>query len=259
MHYLSINHENIAYEDIGSGTPIIFIHPPGMGRKVFYEQKPLSKHFRLIIPDLVGHGDSSYNERSDITIKRFAQDILDLMNQLQLSSAVIFGYSAGGTIAQHLCIHYPTRVKALILSGAYPAVDNITLENMHRLGIIVLNTNKKLLAHGLAISHTKNKKYRKILKDHMNKAHTNVWSTFYLESLRFNCKDAIKGSNVPVLLMYGSKADSMNTYIKFYKNIFPNLHLNIIKGETHQLPTKQPSYINQIITGYLLTAIQPTL
>jgi pimeloyl-ACP methyl ester carboxylesterase len=249
-----INHENIVYEDLGSGVPIIFIHPPGMGRKVFYKQKPLSQHFRLIIPDLVGQGDSSYNHKSEISIKRFAEDIIGLMDELSLPSSVVFGYSAGGTIAQYLCIQYPSRVKALILSGGYPIVDNFTLKNEHRLGMLAVEKSKKFLSSILAFSHTKDKTYRGILKKHMYKSNTVVWSKFYSESLHFNCKEAIKGMTLPVLLMNGSKSDSINTYIKFYKRNLPNQQTHVIKGETHQLPTKQPHQVNSIITNFLLNS-----
>jgi pimeloyl-ACP methyl ester carboxylesterase len=254
MAELIINHENIVYEDIGSGVPIIFIHPPGMGRKVFSKQKPLSQHFRLIIPDLVGQGDSSYNLNSEISIRRFAEDIISLMDELSLPSSVILGYSAGGAIAQYLCIHYPSRVKSLILSGGYPIVDNFTLKNEHRLGMLTVEKNKKFLSSILAISHTKDKTYREILKKHMIKSNTKVWSKFYSESLYFNCKEAIKGITLPVLLIYGSKSDSINTYIKFYEKNLPNQQTYIIKGETHQLPTKQPDQINSIITNFLLNS-----
>ncbi|MDF0729028.1 alpha/beta hydrolase [Cytobacillus sp. S13-E01] len=252
MHTVEINNEQMAYEDIGTGTPILFIHPPGMGRKVFYEQKPLSKHFRLLIPDLVGNGDSSYYGESGITIRRFAEDIITLLDRLQLSSVVLFGYSAGGTIAQFLSIHHPSRVKALILSGGYPVVDNFALKNEHRLGIVAVEKNKRLLAKVLAFSHTKDKSYRKTLREHMYKSDTSVWSKFYLESYQFNCKEEIIGLKIPVLLLYGSKSDAMNTYIKFYKKHLTNQQLYVIKGESHQLPTRQPNHVNQIITGYLL-------
>jgi len=252
MYEATINNERIVYEDIGSGIPILFIHPPGMGRKVFYEQIPLSKHFRLIIPDLVGQGDSTYNGYSEITIKRFSEDLTTLLDLLNIKSAVIFGYSAGGTIAQYLCTHFPSRVKALILSGGYPVVDNFILKNEHKLGIYTVKKNKKFLSRVLAYSHTKDKRYRETLTEHMFKSHTKVWAKFYQESLLFNCKEALKSMNKPTLLMYGNKSDAMNTYIKYYKKELLNKELFIIKGASHQLPTKQPNYINQIIIGYLM-------
>ncbi|MDP4084911.1 MAG: alpha/beta hydrolase [Bacillota bacterium] len=252
MYKVTINNEILAYEDIGKGLPILFIHPPGMGRKVFYEQKPLSKHFRLILPDLVGNGDSSYCEKTDITVKRFSDDLISLLDFLGLESTIIFAYSAGGIIAQYLSIHHPLRVQALILSGGYPIVDNFSLKNKHRLGIWVVEKNKRFLSIILAKSHTEDGNYRKILKEHMYKSNTYVWSKYYLESLHFNCKNELTKINTPVLLLYGSKSDDINTYIKAYKKGLTDNQVYVIKGANHQLPTKEPKKVNQIVTGYLL-------
>ncbi len=256
MNEVIICHEKIVFEDIGSGIPILFIHPPGMGRKVFYEQKPLSKYFRLILPDLVGQGDSTYNGQSKVTMARFAKDIISLMDHLNLASVVLFGYSAGGNIAQYLCIHYPSRFLALIMSGGYPAVDNLILKNEHKLGIFAVEKGKKIISSVIAFSHTKDKAFRKTLKEHMYKSDSRVWSNYYEKTLSFNCKDEIKRTELPVLLLYGSKADAMNTHIKFYKKNLSKLQLFIIKGATHQLPTKESEKVNQIITGYLLTTLK---
>jgi pimeloyl-ACP methyl ester carboxylesterase len=243
--------EKIYYEDIGKGIPILCIHPPGMGRKVFYEQKALSSQFRLILPDLAGHGDSTYNEESIISIKRYSRNIIELLDHLHIKKAIIFGYSAGGTIAQQVCIDDPSRVQVLIMSGGYPIVDNFTFINQHKLGILAVKKNKIFLSKLLAFSHTKDKNYRKVLTEHMYKSNPDVWSTFYFESLQFNCKEQIKGLNLPTLLMYGSKADQINTYIKFYKENLPDHHIHIIKGESHQLPTRRPQELNQVTSGYL--------
>lgn len=252
MKSIVSNDERICYEDIGEGIPIIFLHPPGMGRKVFYEQKALSKHFRIILPDLPGHGDSSYNVEREVSVERFGEDIIELMNQLTITAAVIFGYSSGGAIAQYLAIHHPNRVHTLILSGGYPIVDHWMIKNEHRLGVFIAKNGKKLLSTSLAIAHTKDRQLRRELKEHMLKANPNVWSKYYYDVMHFNCKDDLAKITAPVLLMYGSRSDSFNTYIKTYKKVLADVEIFVIKGESHQLPTRQPSYVNQIITGYLM-------
>lgn len=258
MKIATINQENIAFEDIGTGTPIVFVHPPGMGRKVFYEQKSLSAHFRIILPDLVGQGDSTSTTKSKISFKRYSEDIIGLMDHLELSSAVIFGYSSGGSIAQYLSIHYTDRVKALILSGGFPVVDHFILKNQHRLGVITAKRNKEFLSKALAFAHTKDKLYREILKEHMYKADKDVWSDSYLESLQFNCKDEIKNIHIPSLLLYGGLADQAHTYIKFYEDNLVNKDIHVIKGATHQLPTKESKKINPIIKDFVLKLKQGT-
>lgn len=89
--------ETSFYEEYGQGIPIIFIHPPGMGRKVFYYQRLLSKHFRVIFPDLSGHGDSDHIDQP-ASISYYANEIAQFMDALHIDKAVLFGYSAGGLI-----------------------------------------------------------------------------------------------------------------------------------------------------------------
>jgi pimeloyl-ACP methyl ester carboxylesterase len=252
MKRATINQEVIAFEDIGSGTPILFIHPPGMGRKVFYEQRSLSAHFRMILPDLAGQGDSTFHSKSEISIKRYGEDIIGLMDHLEIDSAVFFGYSSGGCIAQDLTIHYPNRVKALIMSGGFPVVDHFILKNQHRLGIMTAKRNKELLSKALAFAHTKDKPYRKTLKEHMYKANKDVWTKSYLDSLQFNCKDKLKNTNVPTLLLYGGLADPAYSYIKFYEDNLTNKEIHVISGATHQLPTRESNKINPIIKDFVL-------
>ncbi|WP_456279158.1 alpha/beta fold hydrolase [Bacillus sp. AK128] len=251
MKVMTINNEKMAYEDVGSGKPIIFIHPPGMGRKVFDYQRPLSSQYRLILPDLMGQGDSSYDRKSQVTVKRFAEDIIQLMDDLKIDKAVIFGYSAGGIISQYLGIHYSDRVEAIIMSGAYPIVDNVTFKTEHKLGIYAINKSKKFLSTVLAISHTKDKHFRKVLKEHMLKSNSKVWSDYYEESLQFNCKNDVSKMKMPVLIFYGSKADHINTYQKLYKEQLSNIQIHIVKGESHQVPTRRPEEVNKIVTKFL--------
>ncbi|MBM7661938.1 pimeloyl-ACP methyl ester carboxylesterase [Bacillus mesophilus] len=251
MQVVTINNEQIAYEDIGSGEPIIFIHPPGMGRVVFEKQKPLSNQYRMIIPDLVGQGDSTFDGKSSISVKRFAKDIIELMDVLRIQKAVIFGYSAGGIITQFLGIHYPERIRALIISGAYPIVDNFTLKTEHQLGVYAIKKSKKFLSSVLAVSHTKNKVFRKNLKNHMMKSNSDVWGKYYIESLKFNCKNEINKIQMPVLILYGSKADYINMYNKFYKKHLPSLRVHFVQNESHQIPTRRSEEVNKVAISFL--------
>lgn len=251
MQVATINQEKIAYEDLGNGEPIIFIHPPGMGRKVFEKQKILSNQFRLILPDLVGQGDSTFNGKSDISVKRFAEDIILLMNQLNINRSINFGYSAGGIITQYLAILYPNRIKALVMSGAYPIVNNLTFRTQHKLGIYAIKKSKRFLSSVLAKSHTKDQSFRSILDEHMLKSNADVWKKYYEESLHFNCKDRVNEIKVPVLLLYGSQADHINTYIKFYKKHLESLQIHVVKGESHQIPTRRYEEVNEVSLQFL--------
>jgi pimeloyl-ACP methyl ester carboxylesterase len=153
MPFCHFNSIQLFYEDRGTGIPIIFIHPPGMGRKVFYYQLLLADHFRVIVPDLSGHGDSR-GSNSRITIFGFANEIRMLMDELNIERAVICGYSSGGIIAQELCLNHPDRVIGVILAGGFPKVQAALLRYEHLIGMYLVKRYPQLLARGIAFAHT---------------------------------------------------------------------------------------------------------
>ncbi len=105
MPYIVEDGVRLYYEEMGSGTPILFIHPPGMGHIVFRHQQSLSSHFRIIMYDMRGNGKSSPSNRP-ITIPLLADDICRLLNTLDVKQAIICGYSSGGSIALEFALRY---------------------------------------------------------------------------------------------------------------------------------------------------------
>lgn len=118
----------LAYSDIGTGIPIILIHGLGSRKEVWAPQYPLSKKYRLITPDLRGHGETV--EEDNIRLRTFAKDVLELMNFLQIESAVIGGLSLGGIIAQEIYKQAPNRVIKLILSNTTSYINPLFVQGL---------------------------------------------------------------------------------------------------------------------------------
>ncbi|WP_226666604.1 alpha/beta fold hydrolase [Metabacillus litoralis] len=250
------NGNQITYEDLGKGTPVIFVHPPGMGRHVFYYQQKLKKNMRLIIPDLSGHGDSSKIHSNNVSIHYYAEEIIALMDKLMIDKAVLCGYSAGGAITQYLSIHFKERVIGLILFGGYPAVLNTFLQWEHKAGSYMVKHHRKFLAQILALSHTKNKKLQKLLFNHMLKSQKNVWYQYYQEVLHINLINDLHKISIPVLLMYGTKSDLINKYNAYFKKQIKKYRIVYFKHTNHQVPTKRWKLANEEIIKYINGTIE---
>ena len=96
---LKLENVNLFYDDIGSGTPIVFIHGLTLSGSMWKPQiEGLSESFRLIIPDLRGHGKSSA-PMNGYTFREYASDIKNLIYQLKLKKVHLIGFSLGGAIA----------------------------------------------------------------------------------------------------------------------------------------------------------------
>ena len=103
---LKLEKVNLFYQDIGSGTPIVLIHGLTLSGLMWKPQTEyLSKTFRLIIPDLRGHGNSAAPKHG-YTIHDYASDIKQLISQLKLQKVHLIGLSLGGAIATELSAAY---------------------------------------------------------------------------------------------------------------------------------------------------------
>jgi len=119
MLYAYVNGARLAYESLGEGTPLLFIHggyggsgttlapAPQAIRTVFPREK-----VRTIVYDRRNAGQSSYG-LEHLSMATLAADALGLLDHLKISRAVIVGSSAGGPIELQLALSAPERVIAL--------------------------------------------------------------------------------------------------------------------------------------------------
>lgn len=88
---------NMAYEDVGSGPVLLLVHGWGVHGGFFAPQiAALSKRFRVIAPDLRGHGRTPAAE--PMTIGQLADDVAQLVEALDLQDIVAVGWSMGAQV-----------------------------------------------------------------------------------------------------------------------------------------------------------------
>lgn len=99
-----------------SAEPLLLLHSGGMTAAEWQPQREfLAKDFRLILPDLPGHGRSPLGAERLLTIAAMGQAVLELLDSLAVERAHILGSSMGGAVALRLAVYHPQRVHKLIL------------------------------------------------------------------------------------------------------------------------------------------------
>lgn len=123
MSFIRVDDIQLAYTDAGLGQPVVLLHGYPFNRTLWNEQVgALSNSYRVITPDLRGHGESDASPGA-ATMNRMAQDVAALLDQLEISRAVIGGLSMGGYVALAFYKQFPSRVRALILADTRAQAD----------------------------------------------------------------------------------------------------------------------------------------
>ena len=109
------------YLDWGNGgaEPLLLVH--GMwdhARSWDRVAAALCDHWRVIVPDLRGHGDSAWSPEGAYLAPYYLVDFVELVNALGLERFSIIAHSFGGNPAARYAALYPDRVKRLVLIDA---------------------------------------------------------------------------------------------------------------------------------------------
>ncbi len=98
---------SLAYRDEGLGTPILLVHGWGVSGALFKAQiDGLSDRYRVVVPDLPGHGASGVFP-ADGSFSILADNIAELVSELDLKKVVLAGWSLGAMISWDLLLRYP--------------------------------------------------------------------------------------------------------------------------------------------------------
>ena len=115
---LTVNGQEIYYEEEGDGPPLLLLHYFGGCSQVWEpHRRQLAETHRLIIPDLRGHGRST-NPTGEFTHGDAARDMFGLLDALGVDAFQAVGMSSGGMTLIHMATQQPERVEAMVLVGA---------------------------------------------------------------------------------------------------------------------------------------------
>jgi 3-oxoadipate enol-lactonase len=104
---------NIFYDVVGSGPPVVLLHPFPVNHDFWRPSAPhLSSRCRLVIPDLRGHGESEAGE-GPATMAKHAADIERVLEHARVDRAVFIGVSIGGYVLFEFWRRHRERVAGL--------------------------------------------------------------------------------------------------------------------------------------------------
>ncbi|UYO02481.1 alpha/beta fold hydrolase [Paenibacillus sp. PSB04] len=121
--YEKVNGLHMYYEIHGSGKPLILLHGQFATASMFDPILPeLALHRQVVLIEQQGHGHTADINRP-LSFAQMGRDTAELVSQLGITEADVFGYSAGGTVALHLAKSNPHLVRKLALASTIYSMD----------------------------------------------------------------------------------------------------------------------------------------
>ncbi|WP_230380299.1 alpha/beta fold hydrolase [Pseudomonas fulva] len=117
---MEIDGARLSYIDQGQGFPVLLGHSYLWSADMWNEQiDALSRHFRVIVPELWGHGESDAPPVTTKTLADLARQHIQLLDKLGIERCHLVGLSVGGMWGALLAAEHPERVDRLVLMDTY--------------------------------------------------------------------------------------------------------------------------------------------
>jgi pimeloyl-ACP methyl ester carboxylesterase len=114
----------IVYRVLGQGSPVVLLHPFPVNHEFWLPvAEALATRYRVILPDLRGHGDSGAGE-GPVTMEKLAADLARVMDDANIGRAPLAGVSIGGYALFEFWRRQRGRVAALALCNTKAPLDS---------------------------------------------------------------------------------------------------------------------------------------
>lgn len=123
MNRVTSGDAEICYEVIGEGAPVVLLHPFPADHELWHPAAQLLvSRYRVILPDLRGHGESGVGE-GPATMAKHAADVARVLDEEDIGRAPFIGISIGGYILFEFWRRFRGRVAGLGLCNTKAPAD----------------------------------------------------------------------------------------------------------------------------------------
>ena len=249
----------LSCRDDGQGPPVVLLHGVGGDRLIWNEvATSLSRAYRVIIPDLRGHGRSPAPPGSEFTLAEMAGDLLHLLDEKKVDSAHWVGLSAGGFLALRLTLDHPERTRSLALVSSAAYLDAHSQAVMERWW----STSAEEGPDAFALRLLKDVYYPDWVEAHIDvvdQVNEEARSRDYRSavawgrSLRgFDERNSITAIRKPTLIVQAMDDQVMDaSHGRILRQSIPGSVIRILAETGHLIPIERPKELVEALTEHL--------
>jgi len=263
MAYFEHEGCTLHYEEYGHGAPLILVHGLGSSTLDWEKQIPeLSAHYRLIIPDVRGHGRSD-KPRERYSIAGFAGDLIALIEHLNLGPAHVVGLSMGGMIGFQLAVDQPQLLKSLCIVNSAPEVKLRSADDYRQwfkrwslMRLLSLGTIGKALG-GRLFPKPEQGELRQKMAERWAKNDKRAYLASFDAIVGWGVQERLSRVTCPTLIVSADRDYTPVALKEAYVKLLPKARLVVITDSRHATPLDQPHRFNQTLLEFL-TAVDTT-
>lgn len=245
-------------EGTGEGIPLVFINALGTDLRIWDGVVPYLADLHPVLRfDKRGHGLSGCPP-APYAMHDFSNDMLGLLDQLDISQAIIVGISVGGMIALDFAGRWPERVHSMVLCDTAPVIGTAALwnERVHKLREHgMASMAEAILARWFAPTFKE-----KSPADYHG--YYNMLTRTPVEGYTGTC-EAIRDANLTeaartiesrTLILCGTEdVSTPPDLVRGLAELMPNAEFHEIPGAGHSTCIEQPDLVAEQIKRFLIT------
>ncbi|MBX3329716.1 MAG: alpha/beta fold hydrolase [Nitrospira sp.] len=255
-----INGITLAFNDQGTGLPIIFLHAFPLNRTMWAKQEEaLSSQFRVITIDLRGHGESDAPLRH-YSLDQAADDVHGLLDDLSIRQAVFVGLSMGGYILFAFYRKYADSVKGLVLADTKAQADTDEGKQARfEMAQIAYKQGARAIADIMipkllspATIQTRPELVQRVRTMIEGNQVSGIAGDLMAMAGRPDSITLLKQMTCPTQIIVGDlDLPTPPSDAKLMADQIPNVHLAIIPGAAHLSNLEQPGLFNETVRSFV--------
>lgn len=244
-------------ETMGAGEPVLLLHGLGSrGEDWGFQVPDFARHYRVIAPDLRGHGLSA-KPPAPYSVPMMAADVAGLLDALGIESAHVVGLSMGGMIAFQLVVDSPARIKSMVIVNSGPELRARTAGEWLRI------RQRLLLAQLFGPARTgrflSKRLFPKPDQEFMRQQFLTRWALndreAYLAAIRalvgWSVLDQVDAIRCPVLVISGDRDYTPLERKREYTARIPGARLVVFEDSGHATPIDQADRFNACVLDFI--------
>src|SRR5262245_61231802 len=268
---MTLHGDRVTYRDEGAGEVLLLVHGMGGSSNTWSGVIPLlAKKYRVIAPDLLGHGESD-KPRGDYSVGAFAVLLRDLLDTLDVPRVTVIGHSLGGGIAMQFAYQHRQYCERIVLisSGGFGddvgrALRLLSLPGSELVLPVIASRPAILAGNALRALMGSSDRF-KAFPSLSNRDNRQAFLRTLRSVVDFRGQ-AVSALNrlsfhgfLPALIISGDQDQVIPVeHAHAAHRTLPNSRLHVMSGVHHHPPTERPETVACLIDDFVATTAEDT-